>query len=113
MGTVAGTITVDGKPLEHGIISYVPADGAGEPITVEVRDGKYELQIVTGDKQVQISAPVVIGKRKESDAPDAPLVDITEESLPDKYHVKTELTFEVQAGANTKDWSVESKKAKR
>ena len=113
MGTVRGVVNVDDKPLARGIISYVPANGEGEPITVTIQDGKYELQTTTGPKQVQISAPVVIGQRKSFEGPSAPLEDITEESLPDRYHVNTELTFDVQPGLNTKDWSVESKKPKR
>jgi hypothetical protein len=59
---------------------------------------------------VQISAPVVVGTRKEYDDPAAPTVEITQESLPDRYHTATELTFEALPGQNAKDWSVESKR---
>src|SRR5687768_2395617 len=86
MGTVSGTVAVDGQPLKSGIISYVPANGEGEAITATIQDGKYELQTTAGPKQVQISAPVVIGQRKSFEGPNAPLEDITEEGLPDKYH---------------------------
>jgi hypothetical protein len=108
LGTVSGKVLIDGEPLDGGVISFVPADSAGVPVTVNVVQGKYELQVVAGKKSVQISAPVVVGKRKEYNGPDAPLVDITEERLPPRYHSKTELTFEVPPGRSTKDWSVES-----
>jgi hypothetical protein len=105
---IAGTVTMDGKPLEAGVISFVPADSAGEPVTVQVTQGKYEATTTPGPKLVQISAPYVKEQRKEYDAPDAPLVDVTGERLPPKYNSKTELKMDVAAGKVAKDWSVES-----
>jgi hypothetical protein len=108
--TVRGEVIVDGKPLQRGYISYVPADeDGGVPATADVQNGTYELRTFPGNKRVQISAPVVVGTHREYDSPDAALVEITEESLPEWYNSKTELTFEVQPGRNTKNWSVESK----
>src|SRR5688572_21641734 len=92
IGTVSGTVSVDGKPLANGVISYVPAEGAGEPATGNVSGGSYKVQMRAGKKFVQISAPVVTGKRKEYEGPGAPLVEITEESLPPHYNSQTELT---------------------
>jgi hypothetical protein len=111
ISTVSGNVLIDGEPLDGGVISFVPADSTGAPVTVNVVQGKYELQVAPGKKSVQISAPIVVGKRKEYDGPDAPLVEITEERLPPRYHSETQLTFEVAAGRNTKDWSVESIRA--
>ncbi len=108
LGTVSGTVTVDGQPLSKGVISFAPADGKGAPITVEIKGGSYTAQAVAGRKNVQISAPIVTGQRKEYNAADAPLVDITEESLPPKFNSESELTFELNRGNQTKDWSVQS-----
>jgi hypothetical protein len=108
LGTVSGTVTVDGQPLAKGVISFVPADGNGAPITAEIKSGSYAVQAVAGRKTVQISAPIVTGQRKEYNAADAPLVDITEESLPPKYNSESELTFDLNRGSQTKDWSVQS-----
>lgn len=113
VGTVSGTVSVDGQPLEKGVISFVPADGKGAPITVDIKGGAYRAEAQVGPKHVQISAPVVTGKRKEYEGPDAPLVEITEESLPPKYNSESELTFEVKRGANTQDWKVERGKKGR
>jgi hypothetical protein len=95
------------------VISYVPADENGVPVTAEVVEGKYTVEMVPGKKRVQISAPVVVGTRKEYDGPDAPTVEVTEETLPDRYHVNTELTYEAQAGQQRKDWSLESQQRGR
>jgi hypothetical protein len=112
VSTVSGSVTVDGKPLEKGTISYVPADSNGSPVTAEVAGGKYEVLVSAGKKFVQISAPVVVGKRKQYEGPDAPYDEFTDESLPEKYNSKTTLTFDVQPGKNSKDWAVESKPKK-
>src|SRR5262249_32639548 len=103
---------VDGKLLEKGSISFVATEGAAAPVTVPIQAGRYEVQTMPGNKRVQISAPVVVGKRPEHQGPGAPLVEITEESLPEEYNVKTELTFEVKPGSNTKEWRVSSKSAR-
>jgi hypothetical protein len=101
--TVTGEVTVNGSPLGKGVISFVPADGKGGPVTVNIEKGKYELKVAPGAKLIQVSAPRVTGKRPESNAPNAPLVEITEETVPERYNSKTELTFEVQPGSNTKN----------
>lgn len=105
---VTGTVTMDGDPLESGVISFVPADSPGEPVTVQVAQGKYEATMAPGRKLVQISAPYVLEQRKEYDGPNAPLVDVMGERLPPKYHSNTELQFDAAAGRVAKDWSVDS-----
>jgi hypothetical protein len=110
LSTVSGNVTLDGKPLEKGAISYVPANAKDSPATAEISGGKYELQVMAGKNAVQISAPVVVGKRKEYEGPDAPLVEITEESVPPKYNSETTLSFDVQPGKNSKDWAIESQR---
>lgn len=111
-GTVSGTVQINGSPAASGVISFVPAEGSGEPATAEITSGKYEVQTTAGKKFVQISAPIVTGKRKEYEGPDAPLVEITEESLPPRYNSQTELNFEVQRGANAKDWDLQAERKK-
>jgi hypothetical protein len=110
MATVSGVVTLDGQPLDKGYISYSPAGGEGDSITADIRDGKYELQVMPGKKFVQISAPKVVGTRKDSESPNAVEVEITEERLDERYYSGRELQFDVQPGVNTKDWSIESRK---
>jgi hypothetical protein len=107
MATVTGQVTMDGAPLENGIISYAPDGDEGEAITAEIVQGKYSLEVLPGKKIVQISAPKIIGQRPLGEGPNAPMSDITEEQLPAKYHANSELRYEVTPGVNSKDWSVE------
>jgi hypothetical protein len=113
IGSISGTVTAGGQPIENGIISFSPTDGKGAPITVDIKAGQYSAQgVVAGPKQVQISAPVVTGRRPEYNGPDAPMVEITEESIPAKYNTDSTLTFDLKPGANQKDWTVETNKRK-
>lgn len=111
--TVSGEIKVNGKPLAKGTIAFVSADAPGTPASAEVTAGRYEIHTTAGPKKVQVSAPVVTGKQREYNAPDAPFVEFTEEGLPPKYNTETELTLDVQAGSNTKDWSLDGIKGKK
>lgn len=108
--TVRGDVTVDGKPLAKGVISFGAAEGQGDPVTVPIEEGRYELKTLPGNKWVQISAPVVKRKVKEYDGPTAPWLELTEESLPERYNASTELKYEVVPGDNTKDWPLTRKK---
>lgn len=108
--TVSGEVKVDGKPLERGTITFAPADGQGAPASGIIERGRYEVQTTAGKKIVQISAPVIVDHKKESETPGAKMIDITVETLPDRYHSKSELTLEVQSGSNTKSWELSKKK---
>ncbi len=109
--TVSGTVAVDGAPLASGVITFTGPNG--QPGTSKVEQGRYEVRTVAGANRVQISAPVVVATRPESKSPGAALVEITEESLPDKYHARSELTFDAQSGGNTKDWALQGKPKKK
>jgi len=107
--TVTGEVIVDGKPVELGYVIFSPADKNGVSVTSEIKAGKYEIKTVVGKKYVAVSALKVVDKKKESVDPNSPWVDITEEILPERYNVKSELTYDVVAGPNTKDWKLDSK----
>ena len=108
VATVSGEVLVDGKPLTKGLIEFVALEGAGDPARSEVINGRYDVTTTPGKKQVKISAPVVT--RRHQPSPGAPVSEVTEESLPDRYHSQSVLTLDVRPGSNTKKWEVESKK---
>jgi hypothetical protein len=106
MADVTGTVTIDGTPAEKGSVTFLPADGKSATAGGEIVNGKYSARVPLGTSKVQIRVPKVAGKKKLYNTPDSPMQDILEEVLPAKYNDKTELTFEVKAGKNEKNWEL-------
>src|SRR5437763_2737138 len=96
--SVTGEVTLDGQPLKQGLIRFVPADGKGPTADAPIADGRFTARVPPGEKRVQVSAPKVTGRIKMYDTPDSPVVEQTAELLPDRYNVRTELTWTLTAG---------------
>jgi hypothetical protein len=110
MGQVSGSVTVDGQPpAEEGAITFTPADGKTSVEGGKIINGHYSVRVPPGPKKVSISFSKVVGKKKLYDAPNSPEMPVTKELLPDRYNEKTELQFDVKAGANEKDWPLSTK----
>lgn len=106
--TVEGTVTLDGQPVDGGAILLAPAEGEGPSVTAPIVAGHYALTTRPGTMRVQISAPVVVERRKAYEGADAPLIEVTRERLPARYNTQSELTVDLQPGPNTKDWVLSS-----
>jgi len=106
---VSGTVTVDGKPVETGSITFVPADGLSSTAGGEIKDGKYSVKVPVGMMKVSISSPKAIGKKKLYATPDSPEGTLYAEALPERYNEKTELTLDVKSGSNPKNWELSAK----
>lgn len=53
---VVGTVSYRGTPLDHGMVSFLPADG--KPIGAAVsNNGTYEARLPPGDYRVAVVAP--------------------------------------------------------
>lgn len=95
---VAGTITLDGKPLAAGTITFAPLDGA-TAATAPILDGAYRLGRAEGPTpgryQVAISAVQPTGKRIAH--PDFPgeTIDEVRDLVPPRYNAQTELAVEI------------------
>ena len=107
--TITGEVTLDGEPLQQGLITFVPVDGKTPNAAVAIKGGKYRLDAPSGPMRVQINSSRVKGKRKAYDTPDSPLIDVLEERVPARYNATTELTAEVKTGENVFDWPLKSK----
>ncbi|OWK40888.1 hypothetical protein [Fimbriiglobus ruber] len=106
-GDVSGTVAYDGKPVDLGSITFIPADGNGPTTGGTITGGKYAVaNVPTGAAKVRINGAKVTGKKKMYDGPDSPVVTTSTEMLPAKYHDATELKFDVKAGSQTKDFDL-------
>jgi hypothetical protein len=109
VGTVSGTITVDGAPVKSGSIAFFPVDGKASTSGAEIVAGQYTAKVPPGTVKVEIRVPKVVGQKKLYDTPDSPVKDLMAESLPAKYNDATELTLDVQPGKNRQDFPLTSK----
>ncbi|SIO42973.1 hypothetical protein SAMN05444166_4649 [Singulisphaera sp. GP187] len=95
---VSGVITLDGKPLPSGSVTFAPLDGA-TAATAEIRDGAYCIGRSEGPApgryQVEINAVQPTGKRiKHPDLPSS-TIDEVRNVIPVNYNVRTQLAIVV------------------
>ena len=106
---VSGTVTLQGKPLEEGIILFTPL-AKGPSAGGDIRQGKYQLPQEKGpspgEYRVEIRAYRGTGKKRRDEASGT----VTEEMvsiIPDRYNSKSSLRAEVKAdGPNKFDFQL-------
>ena len=113
---VSGKVTLDGKPLANANVVFIPIAKPGSDISgdtaggVTDENGQYTLKTSTrdglkdgaqvGKHRVSISKQFTRGEGDRS---------ITNETLPRRYNEVTELTADVAAGTNQKDFELKSR----
>ena len=109
LATVDGTVSLDGQPVDRGMISLEPLDGKGPTVGANVEGGKFVVaDVLPGKKKVQIFAVKKIGEKIDADVPGSAPIEITQEIIPAKYNATTELTLEVTAPATTHSFELKS-----
>lgn len=118
LGSVSGTVTLDGEPLAEATISFQP-QGSGRPsYAVTDSEGYYEMQYTGDAGGAKIGKHLVsISTYQEGDpgAPDPEGQETRPERVPARYNINAadneEMTVEVTAGSNTIDFSLSSEGA--
>lgn len=100
---ISGKITLDGRPLEAGMITFAPSDAPEPVVSGLVKDGAFELQRpdgpIPGRHRVSVWAKGPTGKKvKNPDDPEQ-WVDETRDLVPPRYNFNSELTAEVKAAS--------------
>jgi hypothetical protein len=106
LAAISGTVTYDGKALEKGLISFLPADGNGPTAAAPIANGKYIAKAVPGKKLVRIEGYKVIGEHPFS-RNNPRLVVEQKQILPPRYNSKSELTREITPTDRTCDFALE------
>src|SRR5690242_8413844 len=77
-GSVTGSVTLDGQPVELGAISFIPVDGQAPTTGGPIQNGQYSVpKVPIGEMKVAISGSKVVGKKKlYEDQPDSPEMPI-------------------------------------
>jgi len=102
LGTVSGTVTVDGNPLEGVVVTFQPVAGGRSSVGATDAEGRYSLSYTNEADGALIGMhKVMVTTPSESDAPDPS--GIEKDPIPAHYNTKTTLEKEVKAGDNTID----------
>jgi len=106
VGTVEGTVTLDGAPLPDATVTFQPQGGRAS-IGITDASGHYELIFSRDAKGAVLGKHTVsITTLQEGDADEG--VEAVPEKVPAKYNSKTELTKDVVAGKNEFDFELSS-----
>jgi hypothetical protein len=112
---VEGHVTLDGQPVDGGVISFIQGTGPGsDKGNSAIVGGKYEVagdrakNLTPGTYSVQIHWIQKLTKAGANpiNADTSPAV---KEVIPPKYNSQTTLTKEVTAGTNKIDFDLQSK----
>lgn len=126
LGTVSGTVTMDGQPLNNVLVTFMPEAGGRSSTGKTDSSGKYTLMRLEqkgaeiGSHKVSVTTLQVAEAAEEvgsdSDAymkqamgdPSAYDNATVSEAIPAKYNISTELVEEVTSGGNTIDLELTS-----
>ena len=115
---MAGHVTLDGRPIEEGSLSLIPAEGTNGPTTgAAISGGNYRILAasgaVPGKYKVEITARRKTGRTTVvADGPYAAnpkKIDETEQYLPERYNVRSELSVQIVPGENRCDFTLATK----
>ncbi len=112
---VKGTVTLDGEPVDGGVIVFLPegGDDAGRRAGGAITAGKYAIPsqkgLLPGKYRVEVRWDRKSGKQVPvpGDAPN--LMDETRQVVPARYNDRSGLTADVQPGPDTLDFALTSK----
>ena len=109
---VSGTVTFEGKPLEKGMIQFLPAVGRGETQAGgPIENGSYAIPQHEGPVPGKYTVVITASAGSTAAPPGAPgkEVAIPKELIPTKYNTKSILRAEVKKGER-KPWDFDLKK---
>ncbi len=99
IGTVSGTVTMDGEPFSGVIVSFMPE--SGRPASgISDDSGRYSLEYVQGVKGCKIGPAKVVFF--------APTGGTMSHAIPPQYQAESDLSADVQSGSNTFDFDLKS-----
>jgi hypothetical protein len=109
MTKVAGVVTIDGRPLQKGSITFEPIDGRGITVGATIEGGSYVTEAMPGEKKVRITGFEVVGQVPAyKNVPNSRMNDVVKDIVPSRYNNNTELTLEVEESETTGNFELES-----
>ncbi len=105
---VAGTVTLDGQPLEEGIIRFEAVQGQRPSAAAIIEQGRYTVAVAPGRVRVVIEGYEKIGEHRLEGEPNAPPVEIKRQIVPARYNRQSELTALIDADRDDLDFVLRS-----
>jgi hypothetical protein len=107
---VTGNVTLDGAPVDGGVISFVPKDesGGATPKGGPITGGKYAVPLGAGSYRVEISWPKKTGRKVGTPGDPEVQMDETVEAVPSNYNSASTLSADVKPGATTFNFDLKS-----
>lgn len=109
--SVEGTVSFDGKPIESGMVLFIPQPGVvGPPVQVMIENGKFSSSRSTGPT-VGLNAVQFIAVRKTGRILKIEGQESAEEIqyLPKKYNDASKEVTEIKSGTNRFSYELTSK----
>ena len=103
---VKGRVTLDGVPLEKGLVHFEAVDGkASSAKGGIIVNGDYSAEVPAGELRVKITSTRVVRQKKlNPDMPDSKMIDEEEQIVPKKYNDDTTLKVTVQSRRDDLDF---------
>jgi hypothetical protein len=110
--SVTGDVTFDGEPLESGVVTLIPGPGTKSPSAgAEIVNGKFTIPESGGPQpgsfRVEITASRKTGEQRDEGGM-VGMIDVTEQYIPERYNKASELTVDVDPGANKLEFELTS-----
>ncbi|WP_146119128.1 hypothetical protein [Blastopirellula marina] len=106
---VSGTITMDGKPVPEGSITFTPVDGKGRPGGGAFENGSFSTRAFPGETAVQIHGHEIIQLPNPTQEQVERGLDTERKSIvPGVYNNASKLRIDISPENNTFDFDLTS-----
>jgi hypothetical protein len=106
---VDGQVTLDGKVVEGGSISFIPTrDNPGPAAFSLIKAGSYLIPPETGPGLGINRVEIRWSRKSGRKAAENPALDEMEEAIPIRYNSESELTANLKPGKNQLDFTLDS-----
>ncbi|HYH65185.1 MAG TPA: hypothetical protein VD866_10865 [Urbifossiella sp.] len=106
---VTGSVTLDGRPVADGAVTFVMTGGGSDREGAVIRDGAFEVKLKPGRYRVELTGQKQVGTRRQKgfDGKEEE-VRVTEPLFPERFNTKSELVEDIKPGSNTMKFDLKS-----
>jgi hypothetical protein len=96
---LSGKVSLNGEMVANGEITFLAVDGKTPSASAVIRDGTYSVPVPPGKKLVKITGIKITGSRPAYDAPNSPMIELTDQYIPEEFNDQSKLEREVTTSA--------------